>query len=831
MKKRRLYNIIAVVIALSIMALPLAVSASVTLVSPKYGVANETSFNLSIKTASSTTCRYSTPFSKAYSEMTDFTISDSTFHRRNLTLPENGQAYPFFVECANSEKATFDLSVDTSPPYLTSVSASPTTIIETPFQTHLVVDTSDNSTCRYDDQFYTFDTMRNSFTPLLIEYEKHHETVVSGFSDKTAYLFNVSCRNQAELESSLAKINFKVDTSIPAGIVTILTSNGFGTTSSSVTLSVTTTKKSVCSYDNSTEYKYSDGNFSMTTVNHQAGLYLSPGAYTYYIKCLFEGPSQLTGQTSFYVDNTAPSVPEINISQKGVDEGYTYYLDRLEIKFNSTDAESGVGYYNYSIIDDSDKTVLDWTLTGEKSITATGFTFKNGAQYVVKASALNKAGMASAVSKSSAVTVNVLLNSDYACSDRVKDGEESDIDCGGDCKLKCGNGKDCSINSDCKTSFCVKGVCRAGNCTDGYQNQGESDVDCGGSCSTKCSVNKKCTKAYDCETGICNEGYCVPEGPCSNKMLDASETDIDCGGICASTKSKKCAVGKNCEYNSDCQSGVCSPSGMCANQNDLDGDLILNLNDNCPEIANTEQKDSDKDKKGDVCDDDNDNDGMPDEWEKKYGLNTLSSSDASIDSDKDEISNLEEYNIGTNPRKKDSDDDGANDNEEVKAGTDPKDSNSKPGMGGRTLLLIVLFFVAAGFVIVIAYIGVRKKKEVDDMFNGNTALSPLDAEGNDDFTPPMQSQRKQIVQNQFQQQMEGRPQQQPMQQFQRPQQQQMPQNNQDFQQQRQYPPQQYQQHPSNPYSYRHEVFDKLHQEYSKMSGEQLFDELRKKTRR
>lgn len=47
---------------------------------------------------------------------------------------------------------------------------------------------------------------------------------------------------------------------------------------------------------------------------------------------------------------------------------------------------------------------------------------------------------------------------------------------------------------------------------------------------------------------------------------------------------------------------------------------------------------------------DTDNDGMPDDWEKKFGLNPTDPADGKLDGDKDGYTNLEEYLNATDPR-------------------------------------------------------------------------------------------------------------------------------------------------------------------------------------
>lgn len=82
---------------------------------------------------------------------------------------------------------------------------------------------------------------------------------------------------------------------------------------------------------------------------------------------------------------------------------------------------------------------------------------------------------------------------------------------------------------------------------------------------------------------------------------------------------------------------------------DTDGDGIIDALDNCVSQANANQANFDMDALGDVCDSDDDNDQMPDDWETTYGLNPFDASDATGDLDGDGISNRDEYLGGTDP--------------------------------------------------------------------------------------------------------------------------------------------------------------------------------------
>ncbi len=78
---------------------------------------------------------------------------------------------------------------------------------------------------------------------------------------------------------------------------------------------------------------------------------------------------------------------------------------------------------------------------------------------------------------------------------------------------------------------------------------------------------------------------------------------------------------------------------------------------------------------------DYDHDGMPNDWELAHHLNPLDPTDAFKDADGDGLSNLREYQLGTDPHNPDTDGDGVSDGAEVTAGTDPLRADQTPPAG------------------------------------------------------------------------------------------------------------------------------------------------------
>jgi hypothetical protein len=74
-----------------------------------------------------------------------------------------------------------------------------------------------------------------------------------------------------------------------------------------------------------------------------------------------------------------------------------------------------------------------------------------------------------------------------------------------------------------------------------------------------------------------------------------------------------CVCEQGCVSNADCGSDQACVDGMCMVAQDTDEDGLTDPDDNCPDIANPDQVDTDGDGTGDACEPDTDGDGVPDD--------------------------------------------------------------------------------------------------------------------------------------------------------------------------------------------------------------------------
>jgi hypothetical protein len=115
---------------------------------------------------------------------------------------------------------------------------------------------------------------------------------------------------------------------------------------------------------------------------------------------------------------------------------------------------------------------------------------------------------------------------------------------------------------------------------------------------------------------------------------------------------------------------------------------------------------------------DQDADGLPDDWEVDF-FGGITQQQGNQDYDGDGLTNQEEYEYNTNPKRGDTDNDGFSDKEEVDKNTDPTSSISKPaaadededngifGMGPTMDYYIILILIV---VIVVILIGLTRGK-------------------------------------------------------------------------------------------------------------------------
>jgi hypothetical protein len=152
-------------------------------------------------------------------------------------------------------------------------------------------------------------------------------------------------------------------------------------------------------------------------------------------------------------------------------------------------------------------------------------------------------------SNASASEVPLLGRSgDASCADLLKNGEESEVDCGGSLCPGCALGGACTAATDCGLGLgCVGGKC--GPCSD--VSQCRSGQVCGGGVCIGCALDSECAAGSTCATGAC--AVCPGATGAIDTRTDPKNCG-KCGTVCAAplNASPMCLAGK-------CGRGPCAP--------------------------------------------------------------------------------------------------------------------------------------------------------------------------------------------------------------------------------------------------------------------------------
>ncbi|MBW2974629.1 hypothetical protein KY366_02830 [Candidatus Woesearchaeota archaeon] len=669
----------------------------VNITKPRLGVTPTHVLNLTLKTDRDAVCNYSFI---GFEELYEFDSTGSLEHdKEEISIADTTYLY---IQCLDGYGKVYQeikqLFLDLNNP---SISVYAEDVTEPPLETTLNVNSNEEVICRFDNDSTVFGGMQefDNYDEMDEDaYELNPQQVLDGehLTDGKPHTFFVMCRDKAGRLSNAASATFNVDTEQPAA-VTIHYPTG-QLSSSLLWFNVSTNKVAdYCQYTNRSD-KTGYITFSVQGKTHiSSGLdLLHDGAYTYHVRCRFHDESigtwYVEASTNCVIDNTKPQLPYVNMDPPAAlkdlnitDRTYKDY--QLCGEWEGEDNQSSISQYAYYAYWDRSTDIMIGKDVTSGTSDCIDLDLNDSEKYYFKVSARNSVGLWSDNMSSSPITVDVSLTP-KGCDNGLKDGDETDEDCGGSCD-SCSNGMNCIINSDCDSRYCnSSNKCAKPRCDDGIRNGAETSTDCGGNCD-KCSVGKTCNENRDCKSNNCDKstGKCEEMlDKCENNELDPGETDEDCGGDCPA-----CGIGKSCDFDSDCIEGAKCEEGACLL--DSDGDGIVDSKDNCPDLANEEQADVDGDDLGDMCDPDSDNDELPDSFEQQY-FECVTCANPNDDPDKDGLMNKEEYTYNTNPMRKDTDEDGYADREEIDKGTDPLDPRSHPG-GGFLKSMVILSIVAA----------------------------------------------------------------------------------------------------------------------------------------
>ncbi|MCX8147060.1 MAG: hypothetical protein N3D84_01185, partial [Candidatus Woesearchaeota archaeon] len=527
---------------------------------------------LNVSTNEPTICKYSFNEKKNYTEMVPFdSYNQNNFDAYKTTntqkyfLPDAKEAvYPFYVQCEDkagwtSEQKKYDLVVDLTAPLGISVLFPPKAI--QPIVVDFTVSTTKRAICMIKGQNIV------EFTSMIADIkQKLHKYSLGALTDGSySYIIHCKSVSAGTIQEQQLSYSFVVDSSRPSAPA----ANGsfvtcFNNKFEFMPPLVFTAEDSESGIK---EFLYQIKNGTQTIVNWSSTKSTMPVI----TKDDKRNPLSLNNQTPYSLVVKAIN----NAGLEGPEATFTIKYDPLDtscfeknppsvfilenktkgktiIEFSCQD-ESGCDPDNYYYgVSDSAEMCIAETKIEEPFILEIRET--SYVCYIIKDVVGNSA------------TGSKLIEVEFAdtCQNQRKDGDETDVDCGGSCGL-CSLNASCIKNSDCDSNYCINNKCAEPTCSDGVMNgpldNEETDIDCGGYCSDlgfKCKDEKSCEYDRDCESGFCTPEKKCQASTCFDGYKGPLEADVDCGGECE----VKCAEGMKCSSANDCISENCM-GGIC----------------------------------------------------------------------------------------------------------------------------------------------------------------------------------------------------------------------------------------------------------------------------
>ncbi len=648
-----------------------------SLVHPPYGVSTSTLFDFSVESNQDAVCGYSLLPNISVSSYPAFSTTGKISHKVGVEVTKRYPAADIYrVWCDGSASGPmksikmFSLSTDSTAPVILEAKADPSLVRMHPLKTTLEVRTDDEARCKYsctgESSYESMKFMFNSNTSVF----SRINTIELAVEDKKTYSCAVACENKALLKSGTSHIRVEVDTSLSPYISIVSPAEGSSYGNTTIPVLIATAKLAECSYslDGGTSSAFPGADTSFV-----GKVTAAVGTHTIGASCAFEDETSGKSKSTFVVDLTPP----LNVT---VDDGDVFCSGADVIAaFSAQDSESGIRRFHYGVktAGTTDFNVRNYTAVDGS--TAAGFEeFVEGIAYYFAVKAENNAGLLSAEIVSDGVYVD---SGQPECEVFNKTGPHALVEIyqqSGQTLV----GLFCEDTFGCKPERYY-----------GLSKPGES-------CVASLLYN-------DTLTLMEPTTFCYKVENIFN-LTDMGERLIELLGVAD-------LDGDNVTDDKDLCLGT--PAGMPVNEfgcPDTDADGFFDDVDNCDSIANLDQADLDSDNIGDVCDTDIDGDGLPNEWELKYGFDPRSKDDGLGDSDKDGLTNLQEYQYGTDPLNPDTDDDGYSDYDELfgyDIRYDPLDPDSRPP---SYLWLYIVIFVLLILIGVGGYYGYKHYQEYQE---------------------------------------------------------------------------------------------------------------------